>query len=111
MGGVALLLAFVVWLSHRSGTPSDLPEVALDWRLLFHFERAATLMGTIGVVLLVGWRTVRGDFPSKVGQLKYRVGQTAADALAITDDLEARIRSLELLSHTAAEPPRRDDRS
>lgn len=54
--------------------PGQLPNVAMGWVLLFHMERAAALLGVIGLVLLIGWRAVQGELPIKLGNLEYEVG-------------------------------------
>lgn len=100
---VLSVLGLVVWASHRSGAPSELPEVALGWTLLLHVERAAALLAAIGIVTLVGWRALQGDFPSRLGQIEFRIEKTAADALAVTEGLERRVRELELVTRKAGE--------
>ena len=94
---VVLFTGFFVWLSHRAGVPKKLPGAAFDWRLLFHFERAAALLGTAGVVLLVGWRAVHGKFPIKLGQVEYAQEQAEA-TFALNEAQERRLKVLEVLS-------------
>jgi hypothetical protein len=92
---IAGLLAVMTVASHRGGVPADLPEVALDWRILFHIERAAALLATVGLVVLVGWRALRGELPTKLGQVEYRVERASADSKAATEELENRVAALE----------------
>ena len=95
-GVVVFVLAAAVFVSHKHGVPAKLPGAALDWRLLFHIERATALLAGIGVVLLVGWRATHGDFPIKFGQVEY--AQKAAGAAAeVVEAQERRIRVLEVL--------------
>jgi hypothetical protein len=96
---IAVLAIFcgTLYGSHRYGVPSKLPGAALNWRLLFHVERAAALLGAIGVVLLIGWRATKGEFPIKFGQVEY--AQQAAEAAGeVSAAQEERLRVLEVLS-------------
>jgi hypothetical protein len=67
---VAVFGAFV-YVSEQAGVPTKLPGAALGWSLLFHLERAAAVLATTGVVFLVGWRAMHGEFPIKFGQVEY----------------------------------------
>ncbi|MGH2985643.1 MAG: hypothetical protein ACRDLO_03010, partial [Solirubrobacterales bacterium] len=69
-----------------------------DWTLLFHIERAAALLGAIGIVLLIGWRAVNGQFPLKFGQVEYAAEEAAAQAEAVAASQEQRLRTLEVLA-------------
>lgn len=69
--------------SHAAGTPAELPGIALGWPLLLHLERAAAALALVGIVALVGWRTLSGEFPTRMGQIEY--AQRSADT---TDDLQ-----------------------
>jgi hypothetical protein len=97
--GVAAL-AIAIYASDRVGVPNHLPGVALDWRLLFHVERGAALVGAVGVVVLVAWRGAHGDWPIGFGNLFQYAPKEAvkvtADALEDQDKriaiLEAKIR-------------------
>ena len=105
VGLAALVLGFGVWISDRTGVPKSLPAAALDWRLLFHLERAAAVLAAIGVVLLVGWRALKGEFPFKFGQFEYAVKDTAAKSEAVAARLEKRIEFLEALNNVGPPPP------
>lgn len=99
MGRALLVLAVfvaVALISDAQGVPDRLPGAALDWRLLFHVERAAALLGGIGVVLLIGWRATHGDFPIKFGQVEY-AQKAAGAAVEVVEAQESRIRVLEVL--------------
>jgi hypothetical protein len=67
--GVVIAGAFV-W-STRSGAPPRLPGAALGWAPLFYVERAGALLGTLGAIVLVGWRALYGHFPIKFGNIEY----------------------------------------
>lgn len=95
---VVVGFAAVVWGSDRHGVPESLPDVALDWTLLFHVERAAALLGAIGIVLLIGWRAANGQFPLKFGQVEYAAEEAAAQAEAVAASQEQRLRTLEVLA-------------
>lgn len=88
------LLAVAVVASSSVGVPHDehgtetLPSVAMDWRLLFHVERASALLGTLGIILLIAWRGARGEWPIKFGNVEYAPKEAitvAADALEKQD--------------------------
>ena len=60
-----VLLAFggFVAISEHAGVPAKLPSAAFGWNLLFHLERAAAVLATGGIVLLVGCGAMHGEFP------------------------------------------------
>jgi len=95
---VLIVFAIAVGASVGAGVPSELPNVAMGWVLLFHLERAAALLGVVGVVLLVGWRAVQGEFPVKLGNVEYEAKRAAADAELAAEEQEHRIRILEVLA-------------
>jgi hypothetical protein len=95
---VALVFAVfggVVWLSDRHGLPSPLPGAALGWPLLFHILRASAVLGGIGLVTLVGWRALHGEFPVKFGQLEYPAKAVDEHTRAATAAQEKRLQILE----------------
>lgn len=99
------VFAAAVYLSHRAGLPEkpdgtedELPSVALGWKLLFHVERAGALLGALGVVLLIGWRATRGEFPIRFGQVEYAARAAADEAAKATASQERRLRYLEVLA-------------
>jgi len=102
---VLALFAVLVYVSDQRGVPKKLPTVALDWTLLFHAERAAALLGTVGIVLLVGWRASHGEFPIKFGNVEYAVKEAAAKAETATEAQERRIQLLEALLDVGPPPP------
>lgn len=99
---LGLMVAFVALIlaSSAIGTPhakhvETLPSIALGSGLLFHVERAAVLLGLVGVVVLVGWRGAHGDWPIKLGNVEYAPKEAVAvtaDALTKQDE---RLRRLE----------------
>ena len=116
MGVFALLVvlfAALVIASSAVGVPKTLPGVALDWRLLFHIERATAALGAVGAVLLVLWQSAHNQWPSKLGiataTLEYNqaVGETA-DAIRLlreaVADQEGRISALQ--AQVAGQLPR-----
>jgi hypothetical protein len=105
----ALIFGLAVYASDRHGVPSDLPTIALGWRLLFHLERAAALLAAIGIVLLVGWRALQGDFPLKFGQVEYAAKEAAASSENATKAQERRIQFLEAILGIADPPPEEED--
>lgn len=97
-GLLGLVLAVAIYASAKAGTPKELPGIAMGWKLLFHVERAGALLGAIGVVVLIGWRALAGEFPIKFGNVEYAVKDAAADARQATAAQEQRIRVLEVLA-------------
>ena len=92
-----VVFGLLTWASHKEGVPSKLPGAALGWTLLFHLERAAAILATAGVVLLVGWRAMHGEFPIKFGQVEYAQKQAEA-AVALNEVQERRLRVIEVLN-------------
>jgi hypothetical protein len=96
-GAVLLVFGAAIYVSTRASTPDPLPGVAMGWTSLFHVERAAALLGAVGIVALVGWRALHGEFPIKFGNIEYPAKQTAAEAGEVSALQEQRIRVLEVL--------------
>lgn len=94
---VAVVLVVAIYASTRAAVPDPLPGVALGWTALFHVERAGAMLGAIGVVALIAWRALSGEFPVKFGNVEYAVEEAAAEAEAISASQEGRIRALEVL--------------
>ena len=94
---VVVVFGGLVYVSEKAGVPDNLPGAALGWNLLFHLERAAAVLATAGVVLLVGWRAMHGEFPIKFGQVEYAQKQAAA-AAGVTEAHERRLRVVEVLN-------------
>jgi hypothetical protein len=101
---VAAVFALVIYVSHNHGLPTQLPGAALGWPLLFHMERAAALLGTLGIVLLVGWRALRAEFPIKFGNVEYAVKEAAARADEASEAHERRIQFLEAYAEIGPPP-------
>lgn len=76
---LALLLAGTL-LSASAGAPQELPGLALGWPLLLHFERGALLVAGLALVVLVGARATLGQFPARLGQIEYAVGEFGKEA-------------------------------
>ena len=95
---VLTIFAIAVAASVKGGTPAILPGAALDWEVLFHIERAAAVLGAIGLVLLIGWRAMSGEFPIKFGNVEYAVESAATKAEQAAEEQEHRIRVLEVLA-------------
>jgi hypothetical protein len=87
--------------------PARLPGAALGWPLLFHLERASVLLATGGMVLLVGWRALHGEFPIKVGNMEYAVREAASRADEVSVSHARRLELLETAVHLAPIPPPR----
>jgi len=105
VGAVGLAFAALVYVSDRAGVPDELPGAALGWNLLFHLVRAAAVLGTCGIVLLVGWRAMHGEFPIKFGNVEYAVKEAADKAEEATEAQERRIRYLEAVVFDVPPPP------
>lgn len=101
-----VLLSLAVVLSSAAGTPSELPGVALGWPLLLHLERAAVLVAGSALLMLVGARATKGQFPFKFGQIEYAVEQAATRMNRTVDLHEQR---LEVLEIAARNPERQAD--
>lgn len=95
MCALVALFGLVVWASYRHGVPEPLPDVALGWALLLHLERAAAALAVVGVVILVGLRALRGDFPIRVGQIEYEAKDAATGMAATLTSHEARLERIE----------------
>ena len=102
---VLLVLGGTTYASYRHGTPKQLPTAALEWRLLFHLERAVVLLTAVGAVLLVGWRAMFGELPIKFGQLEYQAKAAAASSKTTGDAHEKRIGLIEGLLGIGEPPP------
>lgn len=100
--GAILLIVFAaaVYVSTRASVPASLPGVAMGWTALFHIERAGAMLGAIGIVALIGWRALSGEFPMKFGNVEYPAKEAAAAAEAVSASQERRIRVLEVLMGT-----------
>jgi hypothetical protein len=93
---VLLVLAVLTWSSDQKNAPRHLPGASLGWVLLFHIERASALLAAVGVVTLIGWRAMHGEFPVKFGNIEYDKKAANASARA-TESQERRLRILEAL--------------
>lgn len=95
---VVALLAAAIYLSTQAAVPDLLPGISLGWRALFHVERPGAMLGAIGVVLLIAWRALSGEFPIRFGNVEYakRVTSEAEEASA---SQEYRLRALEVLAN------------
>jgi hypothetical protein len=107
---VAVVFAAAVYASTRAAVPDPLPGVALGWLALLHIERAGALLGAIGIVVLIGWRALSGEFPVKLGNVEYAAKQAAAEAEEASASQEQRIRVLEVLMGTRDPAALEDDR-
>jgi hypothetical protein len=87
----------VIAVSENAGLPATLPGAAFGWNALFHVERAAAVMGAVGLVVLIGARALKGEFPIKFGQVEYAQKQAKA-AAGVTEAQERRLRVLEALN-------------
>ena len=94
-------------LSVAAGTPSaeDLPSISLAWPVLFHVERAVAVVSLVAAAALVGWRASRGELPSRIGQLEWRIAENAKWA----DDLRERVWLLEVVNGVRTRPALEDD--
>lgn len=43
----------------------------MGWAPLFYVERAGALLGALGVIVLIGWRALHGQFPLKFANIEY----------------------------------------
>jgi hypothetical protein len=50
-----------------------MPGASLGWPPLLHLERSVAVLGLAMASLLVGVRTAKGRYPTKLGQLEYPV--------------------------------------
>src|SRR4051812_31346828 len=98
-GAVAALA--VTW---ATGTPAQLPDIALGSNVLFHLERLTALLAACVTVLAIVTRAWSGQLPSEMSThgVRYAVDETKAvtgDALRATRDeielLAARLERLE----------------
>ena len=94
---VAAVLAAGVALSAAHGTPAELPAAGLGWPVLLHLERAATLLGIVAMVLLVGVRAFNGRFPVRMGQIEYPVEQTESEVDEVQESHERRLEMIEAM--------------
>jgi hypothetical protein len=107
---IGLVFVVAIYASARAGVPDPLPGVALGWMALFHVERAGAMLGAIGIVALIGWRALAGEFPIKFGNVEYAAKEAAAEAEAISASQERRIRVLEVLVGARDPASLEDDR-
>jgi len=95
---LATVAAVVIW-SWRQGAPQHLPGAALGWTVLFYVERGGALLGSAGIVFLIGWRALHGHFPIKFANIEYAEElKASADTV---DSHEQRLKVLEQLSGLA----------
>ena len=68
LGGLGIVLAAIaaVLVTCATGTPSRLPNVALDSPVLFHTERIAALLAGYLLLLVMVSRAWKGDLPSEI---------------------------------------------
>lgn len=95
---VFIVFAGAVYLSTCASVPASLPGVAMGWTALFHVERAGALLGAVGIVVLIAWRALSGEFPIKFGNIEYQAKVTAAETKNVSALQERRIRVLEVLA-------------
>jgi len=107
---VGLVLTVAIYASTHAAIPDPLPGVALGWTALFHVERAGAMLGAIGVVALIAWRALSGEFPIKFGNVEYAAKEAAAEAEEISASQERRIRALEVLVGARDPASLEDDR-
>lgn len=107
---VVAVFAVAVCANSQAAVPEPLPGVALGWTALFHIERAGAILGAIGIVALIGWRALSGEFPIKFGNVEYAAKEAAAEAEEISESQERRIRVLEVLMGTRDPAALEDDR-
>jgi hypothetical protein len=107
---VVVVFAAAVYVSTRAAVPDPLPGVALGWTALFHVERAGAMLGAIGIVALIGWRALSGEFPIKFGNVEYAAKEAAAEAEEVSASQERRIRLLEVLMGARDPAALEDDR-
>jgi hypothetical protein len=93
-----LVFALAIYASTKASMPEELPGVAMGWTELFHVERAGAMLGAIGIVLLIGWRALKGEFPIKFGNVEYAAKEAAAEAKEASELQERRIRTLEVVA-------------
>lgn len=100
-GGFLFVLAIVGSVAAGSPAGGEMPDIALGWAFLLHLERAAAVVGIIGLVVLVLWRAGRGEFPVRLGQIEYELRGTAEEMNLAIDLLRSRITSLEKRTRTS----------
>jgi hypothetical protein len=98
------LLTVAVMLSSAADTPNELPGVTLGWPLLLHLERAAVLVAGSALLMLVGVRATKGQFPFKFGQIEYAVEQAATRMNRTVDLHEQRLEALEIAARNPERP-------
>ena len=96
-GGALFLIA--LGASVAAGVPADagMPEVALGSPLLLHLERAALMVGILGLSGLVIWRAGRGEFPDRLGHIEYEA-ESATATKEMLASVESRLVLLEQLT-------------
>ena len=101
-----VVLTGAVCLSVAAGRPTHLPGAALSWSWLFYLERAASGLGIIAVVWLIGWRGLHGHFPIKFGNIEY-----AEELQASADTVDAHEKRLRLIERFLELVPESDVQS
>jgi hypothetical protein len=92
---VALLFATAIYLSTQAAVPDVLPGIALGWKALFHVERAGAILGAMGGVLLIAWRALSGEFPTRFGNIEYAPKDVTDEVEEVSASQERRLRALE----------------
>lgn len=98
IAAVVVVLSLAIFASTQASVPDQLPGVAMGWEALFHVERAGAILGAIGIVGLIGWRALHGEFPIKFGNVEYAAKEAASEAKELGALQERRIRTLEILA-------------
>jgi hypothetical protein len=81
----AVALAAIL-LTLVEGSPSRLPDVALDSTALFHVERVLALLGGATAVLVLVHRAARGELPTELSTQGVKYSADRADQ-AVTNEV------------------------
>lgn len=84
-------------LAVASPVPADLPDVALGSATLLYLERVIATLALVGGAVLIAVRAIRGELPSRLGQIEYESLAAAENGKRIRE-LEQRTRVLERLA-------------
>jgi hypothetical protein len=105
---VVAIFSVAVLASALGPAVQEPPPIAFGWTVLFHVERAALLLGTVGGSLLVLWRATERRYPIRFAQIEYEPRKVDDEIWAAIGRIDKHICLVR--DHLADERQRRGER-